>query len=181
MKLPRKKKKEESSEYIAVSSKTSNRYKIKNPFSEDVMINHKKSDIKIFDDENGFTYILFKKKKYLAEIVEKSQNKYTVLINGVSYSFTIETPISYKRKKYLEKNQEKSKTEIVGAPMPGKIVDILMEEGAKVKEGEALLILEAMKMQNEITSPVSGVIKKVYSKNGDIVNKEDALIEIDRS
>lgn len=180
MKLSRKKNKDESTEYIAVSSKT-NRYKIRNPFSEDVMINHKKTDIKIFDDENGFTYILYKRKKYLAEIVEKTQNKYTVLINGVSYSFTIETPISYKRKKYLEKNQQKSKTEVVGAPMPGKIVDVLMEEGAKVKEGEALLILEAMKMQNEITSPVSGIIKKVYAKNGDIVNKEDALIEIERS
>lgn len=180
MRLTRKKSKEDSTEYIAVSSKT-NRYKIKNPFSEDVMINHKKSDIKIFDDENGFTYILYKRRKYLAEIVEKSQNKYTVLINGVSYTFTIETPISYKRKKYLEKNKEKSKTEMVGAPMPGKIVDVLMEEGAKVKEGEALLILEAMKMQNEITSPVSGTIKKVHVKNGDIVNKEDLLIEIDIS
>jgi len=180
LRLSRKKSTEEVTEYIAVSGKT-NRYKIKNPFSEDVMINHKKSDIKIFDDENGFTYILYKKKKYLAEIVEKTQNKYTVLINGVSYMFTIETPISYKRKKYLEKNQQKSKTEMVGAPMPGKIVDILMEEGAKVKQGEAMLILEAMKMQNEITSPVSGKVKKVHIKQGDIVNKEDLLIEIDRS
>ncbi|MBN1951113.1 MAG: biotin/lipoyl-binding protein [Bacteroidales bacterium] len=179
MKLSRKKKKEQTTEYIAVSS-TNNKYKIKNPFSEDIMINHKKSDIKIFDDENGFTYILFKKKKYLAEIVEKSQNKYTVLINGVSYTFTIETPISYKRKKYLEKNQQRSKTEMVEAPMPGKIVDVLMEEGAKVKEGEALLILEAMKMQNEISSTVSGTIKKVFAKIGDVVNKEDVLIEIER-
>jgi biotin carboxyl carrier protein len=180
MKLSRKRKKEESTEYIAVSSQ-SNRYKIKNPFSEDVMINHKKSDIKIFDDENGFTYILFKNKKYLAEIVEKSQNKYTVLINGVSYSFTIETPISYKRKRYLEKTQQKSKTEMVGAPMPGKIVEVLMEEGAKVKEGESLLILEAMKMQNEIASPINGTIKKICVKSNDIVNKEDLLIEIDRA
>lgn len=180
MRLSRKKSTEEATEYIAVSGKT-NKYTIKNPFSEDVMINHKKSDIKIFDDENGFTYILYKKKKYLAEIVEKSQNKYTVLINGVSYSFTIETPISYKRKKYLEKNQQKSKSELVGAPMPGKIVDIMIEEGAKVKEGEALLILEAMKMQNEIISPASGKIIKVHVKQNDIVNKEDLLIEIERS
>jgi biotin carboxyl carrier protein len=179
MKLSKNKSKEETSEYIAVSSKA-NSYKIKNLFSEDVMINHKKSDIKILDDENGFTYILFKKKKYLAEIIEKSQNKYTVLINGVSYSFTIETPISFKRKKYLEKNLQKSKMEMIGAPMPGKIVDVLVEEGAKVSEGEALLILEAMKMQNEISSTVTGTVKKVFVRQNDIVNKEDVLVEIER-
>ena len=142
------------------------------------MINHKKTDIKIFDDENGFTYIQYNRKKYLVEIVEKSQNKYTVLINGVSYTFTIETPISYKRKKYLEKTKAKSKTEFIQAPMPGKIVDILVEAGAEVKEGESVLILEAMKMQNEITAPISGTVKKVYVKPNDIVNKEDLLIEI---
>jgi glutaconyl-CoA/methylmalonyl-CoA decarboxylase subunit gamma len=176
--LSKKKEKEQETEYIALSGDS--KYTIKNPFSEDVMINHKKSDLKIFDDENGFTYILYNRKKYLAEIVEKSQNKYTVLINGVSYTFTIETPISYKRKKYLEKNKSSSRSELVGAPMPGKIVDILVEAGAKVKEGEALLILEAMKMQNEIASPVSGIVKKVLVKQNDIVNKEDVLVELEK-
>lgn len=177
MKLTRKKGKE--NEYIAVSGQNK-RYKIKDIFSEDIMINHKKTDIKIFDDENGFTYILYKRKKYLAEIVEKSQNKYTVLLNGVSYTFSIETPISYKRKKYLDRTRAKSKMELVCAPMPGKIVDVLIEAGASVKEGEALIILEAMKMQNEITSPVAGTVKRVIVRQNDIVNKEDILIEIDK-
>lgn len=177
MKLSRSK--EEDTEYIAVSSQNK-RFKIINPFSENIKINSKKVDIKIFDDENGFTYLLYKRKKYLVEIVEKSQNKYTVLINGVSYTFSIETPISYKRKKYLDKNKSKSKLELVGAPMPGKIVDILVDAGAKVKDGEAILILEAMKMQNEIIAPVSGVVKKIFVHNDDIVNKEDVLVEIEK-
>jgi biotin carboxyl carrier protein len=172
-------KKTEENEYIAVTPQNK-RYKIRNPFSEDIMINHKKTHIKIFDDENGFTYLQFKRKKYLAEIVEKNQNQYTVLINGVSYSFSIETPFSYKRRKYLDKNKHTSKTELVGAPMPGKIVDILIEPGAKVKEGEAILILEAMKMQNEITSPITGVVKNVAVRQNDIVNKEDILVEISK-
>jgi propionyl-CoA carboxylase alpha chain len=177
MKLTRTK--EADTEYIAVSSQNK-KFKIINPFSENIKINSKKVDIKIFDDENGFTYLLFKRKKFLVEIVEKSQNKYTVLINGVSYSFSIETPISYKRKKYLDKNKSQSKLELVGAPMPGKIVDILVETGAKVKEGEAILILEAMKMQNEIIAPVSGTIKKIFVNKEDIVNKEDVLMEIEK-
>lgn len=177
MKLTRKK--SEEIEYIAVSSQDK-RYKVRNPFSEDLKINGKKTDIKIFDDENGFTYILYKRKKYLAEILERNQNKYTVLINGVSYIFTIETPISYKRKKYLDKTKTKSTHELVGAPMPGKIMDILVDLGAEVKEGEALLILEAMKMQNEITAPVTGIVTNIAVRKNDVVNKEDILIEIQK-
>jgi biotin carboxyl carrier protein len=166
-------------EFIALSPKN-NKFKIKNLFTENLKINHKKTDIQIFDDENGFTYILYKNKKYHAEIVEKNQNKYTVLINGVSYIFTIETPISYKRKRYLDKQKTKNKVEIIQSPMPGKIIDVLVEPGAEVKNGESLLILEAMKMQNEIISPVDGKVVKVYVKQNDIVNKDDLFVEIVR-
>jgi biotin carboxyl carrier protein len=177
MKLSRKKNQE--TEYIALTSQNM-KYKIKNPFSEEIKINGRKVDIKLLDDELGFTYILYKRKKYLVEIVEKNQNKYTVLVNGVSYSLSIETPISYKRKKYLEKTKSKSKTEFVSAPMPGKILDVLIEEGAYVKSGEAILILEAMKMQNEITSPVAGKVIKIMVRKDEIVNKEDILFEIEK-
>jgi biotin carboxyl carrier protein len=175
MKLTRKT--NQDTEYIALTSQNK-KYKIKNPFDDEIKINGKKIDIKILDDELGFTYILYNRKKYLAEIVEKNQNKYTVLINGVSYTLSIETPISFKRKKYIEKTKSKSKTEIIEAPMPGKILDVLVEEGKIVKEGESLLILEAMKMQNEIIAPVSGKILKIMIKKDDIVNKDDILIEI---
>lgn len=173
------KNKSKESEFIAVSVQDK-KYKIKNPFSEDLKINHKKHDIKIFDDEEGFTYIKFKNKKYLAEIIEKNQNKYTVMINGVSYTFSIETPISFKRKKYLDKQKSKKKIEVIEAPMPGKIVDVLVEPGAEVKVGEALIILEAMKMQNEILATINGVVSKVLVKTNDTVNKDDILVEIDR-
>jgi glutaconyl-CoA/methylmalonyl-CoA decarboxylase subunit gamma len=167
------------SEFIALSTK-GEKYKIKNLFTEDLKINHKKVDIQIFDDENGFTYLLYKNKKYHAEIVEKNQNKYTVLINGVSYTFTIETPISFKRKIYLDKQKAKNKVEILQAPMPGKIVDVLVEPGALGKNGETVIILEAMKMQNEITAPIDGKVTKALVRQNDIVNKDDILIQIDR-
>lgn len=170
--------KKSRSEYIAVTDKNK-RYKIVNPFDEDVKINSKKEDIKILEDDNGFTYIVYNDKKYLAEIIEKNQNKYTVLINGISYTFTIESPFSYERKKFLDSQTPVSKIEQVEAPMPGKIVEIFCEPNQEVKEGEALLILEAMKMQNEINSPVAGKIKQIHVKVNDTVNKEDIMVEID--
>lgn len=179
MKLYSKKRKNSAEEYIAVSQ-SNKRYKIDNPFSEEPKINSKKADIKIFESEEGFTYLVWKNKKYLAEIVEKNQNKYTVLLNGVSYSFSIESPISYKRKKYLEKNKTKSKTEAIIAPMPGKIIDLLVEENTEIKEGEPIMILEAMKMQNEINSHVTGKVKKILVKQNDSVAKNEVLLEIEK-
>lgn len=175
MKLLKKKK---VPEYIAVTP-SNKKYVVKNPFSEDLRINGHKQDIKIFEDE-GFTVIEFNNKRYLAEIIEKNQNKYTVLLNGLSYNFTIESPISYKRRKYLEKFKEESKTENIPAPMPGKIIELLVEENTKVSQGEPILILEAMKMQNEIIAVVSGKVKKIYVKPGDSVGKDEILMEIER-
>jgi glutaconyl-CoA/methylmalonyl-CoA decarboxylase subunit gamma len=178
MKLIRKKKDHEH-EYIAVTP-GENKYVVRDPFSEELRINGHKKEIKIFENEEGFTFIEFNNKKYLAEITDKSQNKYTVLLNGVSYSFTIESPISYRRRKYLEKYKQHNKIEIVTAPMPGKIIELLVEESSHVKEGEAILILEAMKMQNEIIAQVTGKIKKISVKAGDSVTKDDVLMEIER-
>lgn len=174
-----KAKKQQEPEYIAVTP-GNKKYVIRNPFSEELKINGHKQDIKIFEDEEGFTFLEFKNKKYLAEITDKSQNKYTVLLNGLSYSFTIESPISYRRRKYLEKHKEISKLEVVSAPMPGKIVELLVEPNSRVKEGEPILILEAMKMQNEIITQVSGKIQKIYVKAGDSVAKDEVLMEIER-
>jgi len=174
-----RKKKDKENEFIAVSP-GDNKFVIRDPFSEELIINGHKREIKIFENEEGFTFLEFKNKKYLAEITDKSQNKYTVLLNGVSYSFTIESPISYRRRKYLQKYRKDSKLETVTAPMPGKIVELLVEESASVKEGDSILILEAMKMQNEIIAHVTGKIKKINVKAGDTVSKDDVLLEIMR-
>ena len=120
----------------------------------------KRLDIKVIEDPEGFSYIIYKNKKYQVEILEKNQNKYTVMINGVWYSFTIETPISYKRRRHSVKVAPTSRIEIINAPMPGKILDVMVEENSEIKQGEPLFILEAMKMQNEIVSNVSGRITK---------------------
>jgi biotin carboxyl carrier protein len=61
------------------------------------------------------------------------------------------------------------------APMPGMIIRYLVSVDGKVKAGDALLILEAMKMQNIIASPIDGVVKAINFGAGDSVNKGDIL------
>ncbi|AEK72913.1 putative acetyl-CoA carboxylase biotin carboxyl carrier protein subunit [Thermococcus sp. 4557] len=67
---------------------------------------------------------------------------------------------------------------VVTAPMPGKILRILVKEGEQVKTGQGLLVLEAMKMENEIPAPKDGVVKKILIKEGDTVDTGQALIEL---
>lgn len=62
--------------------------------------------------------------------------------------------------------------------MPGKIIEVLAREGSTVLRGEPLLILEAMKMQNEIQSPVKGKIIRIIAKPGSNVMKDDIMVEI---
>lgn len=62
------------------------------------------------------------------------------------------------------------------APMPGKIVRVLVAEGAAVSAGQGLLVVEAMKMQNEVKSPKSGMVERVMVKEGQTVNAGEALL-----
>ncbi len=63
----------------------------------------------------------------------------------------------------------------VTAPMPGKVVRILVQAGDKVETGQGLLVVEAMKMQNEIRSPKGGTVERVHVREGQPVNAGEAL------
>lgn len=63
--------------------------------------------------------------------------------------------------------------------MPGKIVRILVEIGAEVVSGDGVIVVEAMKMQNEMKSPKDGIIKEIRFKEGETVNAGDILVIIE--
>lgn len=67
----------------------------------------------------------------------------------------------------------------VKAPMPGLILDINVNEGDEVKEGDYLLVLEAMKMENALTAPMDGIVKKISINKGDKVDKNQLLVEME--
>lgn len=67
----------------------------------------------------------------------------------------------------------------VRAPMPGLVLDVFVEEGDTVETGQGLLVLEAMKMENELKAPAGGVVGTVHASSGDAVDKEALLIDIE--
>ena len=62
--------------------------------------------------------------------------------------------------------------------MPGTIVDVKVKVGDKVNAGDAVLVIEAMKMENEIQAPTSGIVIAVHVKKGDTVTPDETLLEI---
>lgn len=148
------------------------------PLKNKIRIGKRDYIVQLKADEKYGTYILWKNRKYPVEIVRSRQNKYEILFNDISYTFTVETPFSMQRMKVLSSGKGKIEKESLRAPMPGKIIDVLVREGSNVLRGEPLVVLEAMKMQNEIQSPVNGQIVRVHAKPNSNVMKDDMLIEI---
>jgi 3-methylcrotonyl-CoA carboxylase alpha subunit len=67
----------------------------------------------------------------------------------------------------------------LAAPMPGKVIKVMTEAGAKVAKGQALLILEAMKMEHTITAPADGVVKEIHYAAGEQVLEGAELISLE--
>uniref|UniRef100_A0A7V0Z687 Biotin/lipoyl-binding protein n=1 Tax=candidate division WOR-3 bacterium TaxID=2052148 RepID=A0A7V0Z687_UNCW3 len=103
---------------------------------------------------------------------------YTLNINGELYNFEV---IDEQVAKVLKSGAEVAhkKEAIVTAPMPGLVIEVEVKEGESVKKGQGLLIIEAMKMQNEFKSPRDGIVKKIMVQKGQTVNSKDTLIIIE--
>ena len=108
--------------------------------------------------------------------------KYKVNVNGTSYEIEIElmseTEAAATPKQAAPSAQAAGEGEAVNAPMPGTILDIKVAVGDNVKKGQVLMILEAMKMENEIMAGVDGVVTSVSVTKGASVQSGDALCTI---
>lgn len=66
----------------------------------------------------------------------------------------------------------------IKAPLPGKILDILVSIDEEIKKGKAVLILEAMKMENQICCEIDGTVEEILCAQGDLVNIDQLLIKL---
>ena len=80
----------------------------------------------------------------------------------------------YKNRRKWEKPDQKK----ICSDIPGTIIKIYVEEGQKVKAGEVMVVLEAMKMKNKIEFPIDGIVKKVYVKEDQRIPKGFVMIEL---
>ena len=133
-----------------------------------------------------------------ADAVEVAANTFSVLINGESYEVRIAPKpdgtliVSTSTEEFVcevadprawrgrrHGTVEAEGRQQISAPMPGKVVRVLVNEGNPVEVGQGIIVVEAMKMQNEIRSPKSGRVEKILVKEGQAVNAGDILAWVD--
>lgn len=133
--------------------------------------------------------------EYAVEIVSVDENIASVTVNGSNYEVEVEGMVTKTRLPKTVHTATVPSTDAhpataktsrpaaagVGAiksPLPGVILDVMVREGDTVKEGQHLMMLEAMKMENNIDSDKAGVVKEIKARKGDSVLEGDVLITI---
>ncbi len=106
-----------------------------------------------------------------------SKEAFEVSIRGRSYEVTIVDPKRLRSGQNSDRHHHGAAQ--ILAPMPGKVVRVQTEAGAAVEKGAGIVVVEAMKMQNEMKSPRAGVVVSIGVKPGDTVNAGDVLAVIE--
>jgi biotin carboxyl carrier protein len=142
-------------------------------------INQQPFDIDIIKVREGVFSIIKDGKSYNAEIIKQlpEDKKLVVKINNTSYTIDVKDKYDDLLHNLGLDNLASKKVNDVKAPMPGMVLNVLVSEGQEVKKGDALIVLEAMKMENILKSPSDGTIKKIAITKGVAVEKNQLLIQ----
>ncbi len=122
------------------------------------------------------TYSILVAGKAFEAHMEPRSGALRVVVGAREFQVTVRDPRRWQRGRggALETEGRQQVT----APMPGKIVSILVKQGDTVEAGQGLLVVEAMKMQNEVRSPKGGIVEHFAAREGQTVNSGDVLAVI---
>tara|TARA_Y100000590_G_scaffold99448_1_gene113074 strand:+ start:95 stop:487 length:393 start_codon:yes stop_codon:yes gene_type:complete len=109
--------------------------------------------------------------------LEKIEDAWRVIIDGSQFEVQIEQERSSPKREGRSRNSS-SRSGNISSPIPGKVVSIHVSVGDQVEEGAVLLILEAMKMQNEVQAPISGTVTELNCETGDSIEANSPLVVI---
>lgn len=126
--------------------------------------------------QDGMLSLLLQGKSYEVkqEMVGAESN---VVVGQERFSASVRDPRSFRSRRRAGASEQGVMK--IKAPMPGKVVRILAPAGSQVAMGQSVLVIEAMKMQNELKAPKTGVVKKINVEEGAAVEAGQALAEVE--
>ena len=130
-------------------------------------------DVDAVEVSSGIYSILIGGKSFEARVESKSDSDLSVTVAGHEFNVAIRDSRKWHRDR--EAGAEAQGRQQVTAPMPGKIVLVLVKTGDAVDAGQGIVVVEAMKMQNEIRSPKSGTVERLLVVAGQTVNAGEVV------
>ncbi|MET4080611.1 biotin carboxyl carrier protein [Pedobacter sp. UYP30] len=143
-----------------------------------LMVDGVKLQLDVSELNSGFWSVIYNNKSYSAELVDidRIEKSCKIKVSGHLYYLNIEDKFDQLLRQLGMDNLAANKVAEVKAPMPGLVLALKIKENDEVAKGDSLLVLEAMKMENVLKSPVDGVIKKVMVEEGSKVEKNQVLL-----
>lgn len=148
----------------------------------EIIVNGEPLNINILKKISGNVYsVSVDNRVYILDLQNNDSDFIQIYSDG--FMFDVEITDEKKRiiKQYLKDTGASDDTgyAMIKAPMPGMLIKVLANVGAQVNKGDKILIIEAMKMENAVASPISGIVKTVNAVEGKSVEKNQLLIEIE--
>lgn len=126
----------------------------------------------------GIFHLILNHRSYLAEVISNNaaEKTFQIRINGNTYRLKAQDRFDALLHELGMDNLSSRKADDLKAPMPGLVVEVAVTEGMEVKQGDKLVVLEAMKMENILKAPADAVIRKVNVSKGKTVEKNEVMV-----
>lgn len=149
--------------------------------AENNLINGVEKDVDIVKISENNYHILIDNKSYRAQLVSfnREEKKIVLLINGSEYEVSVKDKTDLLLQQMGISAASSAKHNQFKAPMPGLIRNILVSVGQEVKKGDAIIVLEAMKMENSLKAPADLKVKHILISAGQAVEKGQLLLELE--
>ena len=150
-----------------------------NEKKDSALINEKNTEFSWDTDSIGRKHLRIGTKLYKVSNISADGSEITLTLNGKWYTVEVKNEQELLLEKLGFKTHNNASAGQLKAPMPGKILEMLVKPGDEVAQGQPVIILEAMKMENELKAPTAGTVKETFASAGDSVEKNQPLIEIE--
>lgn len=154
-------------------------YRVERINDGEVSINGHNVQTDIKQISNNSYHLLLDQQSFVIEVVENASKAPVVKVNGVVMSALVKDETDILLERLGMNTKAKRAVSELRAPMPGLVRDIRVSVGDDVSEGAPLIVLEAMKMENVLKSPVSGRIKAIPTAIGKAIEKSTILIQFE--
>lgn len=144
-----------------------------------VTINSEEVEISFESVRQQLTYSLLVNGKSFETNIYQENGRWEVLMRGSRYTVDVIDEREKRLRSAAGKSQLVQEKVFLQAPMPGLVIDVPVKEGQEVEEGDVLLILESMKMQNELTAPRQGTVSMIKVQVNENVDRKQTLLIVE--